>query len=194
MAEPLTNLEIYPLTPERWHDFEVLFGPHGAYSGCWCMWWRLPRKEFSAKQGEGNRLGLKALVDGGSPTGLLAYLDGVPSGWIAVAPREDFASLERSTVLKRIDAQPVWSIVCFYIGRKARRRGLMSGLIQAAVDFAAAHGATMVEAYPMITGENAAPVSTFMGNLDAFLKAGFVEVARPKPKRPILRRVIAASA
>jgi len=193
MSEPLTNLEIYPLTPDRWTDFEALFGAHGAYSGCWCMWWRLPRKEFNANQGEGNRLGFKALVEVGSPTGLLAYLDGIPSGWIALAPREDFPALERSTVLKRIDAQPVWSIVCFYIGHKARRRGLMSALIQAAVEYAAGHGATIVEAYPMITGENAAPVSTYMGNLDAFLKAGFVEVGRPKPKRPILRRVIRAA-
>lgn len=191
MPEPLTNLEIHPLTPERWTDFETLFGPKGAYSGCWCMWWRLPRSEFNRQQGEGNRLGLKALVESSAPTGLLAYLDGVPAGWISLAPREDYPALERSRVLKRVDDQPVWSIVCFYIHRKARRRGLMSALIDAAGEFAAAHGAGILEAYPIITGENAPPVSTYMGNLDVFLRAGFVEVARPKPKRPILRKVLA---
>lgn len=191
MPEPLTNLEIHPLTPERWADFETLFGPKGAYSGCWCMWWRLPRSEFNRLQGEGNRLGLKALVESGAPTGLLAYLDGVPAGWISLAPREDYPVLERSRVLKRVDDQPVWSIVCFYIHRKARRRGLMSALIDAACEFAAAHGAGILEAYPIITGENAPPVSTYMGNIDVFLRAGFVEVSRPKPKRPILRKVLA---
>jgi len=194
MTEPLTGLEIHPLTPERWPDFETLFGPHGAYSGCWCMWWRLPRSEFSRQQGDGNRLGLKALVESGAPTGLLAYLNGTPVGWIALAPREHYASLERSTVLKRVDEQPVWSIVCFYIHRKARHHGLMSALIFAACDFAAANGAAIVEAYPMLTSENAPPVSTYMGNLNVFLKAGFAEVARPKPKRPILRKILIPAA
>lgn len=190
MPAPLTDLEIHPLTPDRWPDFETLFGPHGAYSGCWCMWWRLPRSEFTLQQGEGNRLALKAVVESGAPTGLLAYLDGTPAGWVALAPREHYTSLERSTVLKRVDQQPVWSIVCFYIQRKARRRGLMSALILAACDFAAANGAAIVEAYPILTSGNAPPVSTYMGNLNVFLQSGFVEVARPKPKRPILRKTL----
>ena len=44
--EPAQNLTFYPLTPERWKDFEELFGPRGACGGCWCMWWRLKRSEF----------------------------------------------------------------------------------------------------------------------------------------------------
>lgn len=188
MSESLTNLEIHPLTPERWADFETLFGPKGAYSGCWCMWWRLPRSEFSRQQGEGNRLGFKAIVESGAPAGLLAYIDGVPAGWISLAPREHYPALERSRILKRVDDRPVWSIVCFYMNRKYRRRGLMAPLIEAACDFAASHGAQIIEAYPIITGEHAAPVSTYMGSYQTFIKAGFFEVARPAPKHPILRR------
>ena len=57
-------MEIHPLTPERWSDFEELFGPRGAYGGCWCMWWRTTRKEFEGCQGEKNRQAMKALVEG----------------------------------------------------------------------------------------------------------------------------------
>ena len=194
MPEPLTNLEIHPLTPERWDDFETLFGTHGAYGGCWCMWWRLPRSEFSRQQGEGNRQGFKALVDSGAPTGLLAYLDGQPVGWIALAPREDYAALERSRVLKRVDDQPVWSIVCFYVQRKLRRQGMMTALVDAALAHAAAHGARIVEAYPHDTDGNAPPVTTYMGNAEVFRKAGFVEVARVGPKHPVLRKYLSPDA
>jgi hypothetical protein len=45
-------MEIHPLTPDRWDDFEELFGSRGAYGGCWCMWWRTTRKEFEAFKGD----------------------------------------------------------------------------------------------------------------------------------------------
>ncbi|MBM4430292.1 MAG: GNAT family N-acetyltransferase, partial [Chloroflexi bacterium] len=41
--------EFHRLTPERWADFEELFGPRGAAGGCWCMWWRLTQREFDAQ-------------------------------------------------------------------------------------------------------------------------------------------------
>lgn len=192
MTDTPAVLSIHPLTPERWADLETLFGPRGAYAGCWCMWWRLPRAEFTHLQGAGNRAALKALVDSGAATGLLAYLDGLPVGWIAVAPREDYASLERSRTLKRVDDQPVWSITCFYIHRKVRRRGLTAALIEAACSHAARQGARIIEAYPVETGENAPPVSTYMGKITTFLRAGFVEVARFSPRRPILRKTLSA--
>ena len=47
--------EFHRLTPERWADFEELFGERGATGGCWCMWWRLTGREFDAQKGEGNR-------------------------------------------------------------------------------------------------------------------------------------------
>lgn len=191
MAEPLTDLEIHPLTPERWADFETLFGPKGAYAGCWCMWWRLPRAEFTRLQGEGNRQAHRTLVESGKPTGLLAYLDGIPVGWVSLAPREDYAALERSKMLIRVDDRPVWSIVCFYVNRKYRLKGFMTPLIAAACDYAAAHGAQLIEAYPVIFGEKAHPTSTYMGHYQTFLDAGFTEVARISPTHPILRKTLA---
>lgn len=190
MAEPLTDLEIHPLTPARWADFETLFGQNGAYAGCWCMWWRLTRSEFTRLQGAGTRQAHKDLVESGTPTGLLAYLGGTPAGWISLGPREHYPALERSTVLKRIDDQPVWSIVCFFVQRKLRRRGLMAPLIDAACSYAAAHGAAIIEAYPLIFGEKAHPTSTYMGHYQTFLDAGFTEVDRPSPNHPILRKTL----
>ena len=49
------RMEFQPLTPDRWAEFEELFGEHGAYGGCWCMWWRITRSQFAKQQGEGNR-------------------------------------------------------------------------------------------------------------------------------------------
>lgn len=72
-------LTFHPLIPERWGDFEALFGPKGACAGCWCMWWRLANKDFEACKGEGNRQAMKALVETGTVPGILAYLDGTPA-------------------------------------------------------------------------------------------------------------------
>ena len=130
MPEPLTDLEIHPLTPERWTDLETLFGPSGASSGCWCMWWRASSADYEQNHGEPNRQAFKSVVASGAQTGLLAYQNGQPVGWVSFAPREDFPRLERSRTLKRVDSQPVWSIVCFFISRKARRRGLSAALIE----------------------------------------------------------------
>ena len=143
-------MEFHPLTPDRWEDFARLFGAHGAYGGCWCMWWRETRAEFEKRQGAGNRRAMKQIVESGEVPGILAYAAGEPAGWISIAPREKFSGLERSRVLKRIDDTPVWSIVCFFVGKEYRSRGLAVPLIRAAVEYAAERGAKVVEAYPTL--------------------------------------------
>ena len=107
--------QFHRLTPERWTDFEELFGERGAAGGCWCMWWRLTQREFDAQKGEGNRRAMKAIVDSGRVPGVLAYHEGQPVGWCSVAPREEFPRLGRSRILKPVDDEPVWSVVCFFI-------------------------------------------------------------------------------
>ena len=114
------------------------------------MWWRLSGKEFAAKKGDGTRAALKALVDRGDVPGLLAYVDGEPVGWCSVGPREAFPRLERSRVLKRVDEEPVWSIVCFYVARAARGRGLMTELVQGAIEHVRRQGGRTIEAYPVV--------------------------------------------
>lgn len=98
------TIRIAPATADRWDDLEQLFGPRGACAGCWCMWWRLRRAEWGKGKGDGNRRALRALVQSGEPTGLVAYLGRDPIAWIAVAPRGAYPGLERSRTLKPEEA------------------------------------------------------------------------------------------
>jgi len=188
------KLDVYPLTPDRLADFETVLGPHGAYGGCWCMYWRLKRPEFTAQQGEGNRLAMRSLVDSGSTPGLLGYLDGYPVGWVSVAPRLEFPVLNNSRILKAVDEQPVWSVNCFYVVRRSRRKGVSAALIKAAVNFAADHGAQIVEGYPVDSKKGAYPDAyIYTGAVSAFKQAGFVEVLRRSETRPIMRFYISSN-
>ncbi len=185
------KLEYHPLTPERWDDFERLFGPKGACAGCWCMFERVTRAEFERQKGQGNKEAMRAIVASGEVPGLLAYAEGEPVGWCSVEPREAYGSLARSRILKPVDEQPVWSVVCFFIAKGHRRQGVTVGLLRAAVDYARAHGARMVEGYPVEPKTKSMPdVFAWHGTAAAFRRAGFVEVARRAETRPIMRCVV----
>ncbi len=181
------ELTFHPATPERWPDLERLFGERGACAGCWCMWWRLKRSQWDAQRGEGNRGALKALVESGEAPGVLAYAGAEPVGWCSVAPREAFPTLERSRTLKRIDQEPVWSIVCFFVAKPFRRQGLTVKLLQAVVEYVRGRGGRIVEGYPNRPSKAGVDAWLYMGLASAFLKAGFVEVARPSTTRSLVR-------
>lgn len=171
-------MQFRPVTSERWDDFETLFGECGAYGGCWCMWWRTTRREFSRQQGEGNKRAMKQIVDSGKVPGLLAYEGETPIGWVSVAPREDYPSLNRSPNFKRVDDKPVWSIVCFYVDPAHRGKGVLTGLVAAAREYALSRGARIVEAYPREPGRRISSELAYMGLAPVFEEAGFVEVLR----------------
>ncbi len=187
----LGQLEFHPLTPERWRDFATLFGERGACGGCWCMWWRIPRREFVAKKGAANKRAMQRIVAGGAIPGILAYDAGQPIGWCAMEPRERFPQLERSRLLARVDEKPVWSIVCFFVARPYRRLGVSVQLLKASVDHARRHGARFIEGYPVEPRQaTTADAFVWTGTAAAFRRAGFREVARRSPTRPIMRRRI----
>ncbi len=155
------------------------------------MWWRIPRSQFEQQHGEQNHRSMKYLVDSGVQPGLLAYLADQPIGWCSIAPREEFSVLARSRILKPVDEQPVWSVVCFFTARSHRRMGLTVELLKAAIEYAGSHGAHIVEGYPVEPRSGKAPdVFVYTGLFSAFLKAGFHEVARRSETRPIMRYVI----
>jgi GNAT superfamily N-acetyltransferase len=191
MTKQLPPLQFQPVTPDRWQDFEKLFGANGACAGCWCMWWRLPRAEFNQKHFAGNKRAIKKIIGTGQEPGLLAYADGEPIGWCAVAPREAYPTLNASPILQPIDDQPVWAITCFYIARRYRQQGVTGQLLEAAVQFARKHGAQIVEGYPIDSGgaKKSGP-SLFTGLLSTFQRASFVEAARRSPPRPVMRYFI----
>jgi GNAT superfamily N-acetyltransferase len=185
---PRPRLTFAPLTAESWDAFERLVGEHGACGGCWCMYWRLTSAAYEAGKGDGNRRAFRAVVRKGGPTGVLAYDGDTPVGWCAVAPREEFVRLERSRVLKPIDERPVWSVVCLFVARSHRRRGVSVALLRAAADYARERGATLLEGYPVTPKSGAMPDAfAWTGIPSAFEAAGFREVARGSETRPIMR-------
>lgn len=184
------ELEFAPLTPKRWADFEALFGERGACGGCWCMFWRLTRREFMKQKGEGNRKAMKRIVDSGEVPGILAFIDGKAVGWCSVAPRKAYTTLERSRILKPVDDKPVWSIVCFFIARPFRRKGISTKLVKAAMEHATKQGARVVEGYPVEPDKAQPDAFVYTGLSSAFRKAGFKEAARRSKTRPIMRYVL----
>lgn len=181
-------MEIHPATPDRWPDLEQLFGPNGAYSGCWCMWWRVSNREFESQAGSGLRALLKELVDHGPVPGLLAYRNGEAVGWVSLGDRSEFGRLNRSPKLKPIDDRRVCSVVCFFIRRDQRRSGAASALLDGAVEVARTRGYDQIEGYPIDTSAGArGAAELFTGTLDLFERAGFVETLR-RGGRPIVRR------
>ncbi len=190
-CEPsLPELTFRPLTPERWDDLEALFGERGACAGCWCMWWRLKRSVWEQQRGDGNRTALKRIVDAGEIPGILAYAGPQPVGWCSVAPRESFPALERSRSLRRIDDLPVWSVVCFFVARPFRRRGMSVELLRAAVDYVRGQGGKAVEGYPSAPERITADAWVYMGLSSSFLQAGFQETARTSKGRSIMRYLL----
>jgi len=191
MRTNFCGMEIHPLDISRWKDFEDLFGERGACGGCWCMSWRLQKGDFEKNKGTANKEAMKRLVENGEPTGLLAYLDGKPVGWCAVAPREVYPRLEKSRVLKRIDDKPVWSISCMFISKEHRRMGISGKLIEGAKEHCREKGAEIIEAYPEVPYSEKVP-DAFMwkGIPSAFERAGFVVAERRSRTRPIMRYYI----
>jgi GNAT superfamily N-acetyltransferase len=194
MSEP--RLVVRPLTRGRWADLEALFGPSGSYSNCWCTWWRQTGGEFSAgcrEGGTGNRALLERLTVAGRRPGLIAYRGDEPVGWVSVAPRSEYGRILRSPTLRPSppdDPQDpaIWSVVCFWMPRAERGKGLGRVLLRAATDHARNRGAALLEAYPVDTGGERRPsADLFTGTLAMFKAAGFREVGRRGRSQPIVR-------
>jgi GNAT superfamily N-acetyltransferase len=186
-----SEFKFYPVTNKNWKDFENLFGEKGACAGCWCMYWRLRRKDFDSLRGAGTKRKMKSLVTKGVVPGILAYDENLPVGWCSVAPREDFPVLENSRVMKRADDKPVWSIVCFFINKDFRKKGLSVELLNAAIKYVRNNKGKILEGYPVEPKKGkTADVFAWTGLASAFRKAGFREILRRSDTRPIMRFVI----
>jgi GNAT superfamily N-acetyltransferase len=180
---------VAPVGPDRWKDLESLLDRPGPHRGCWCLWWRLTHKAFGATSEDQHRRTMRQRVRAGTVPGLLGYADGEPVAWVSLGPRTDFAALEASRLFRRVDDKPVWSVVCFVVRPDHRRQGWMRRLLRAAAEYAAQHGATLLEGYPLecgtrrLTGD-----SGYTGIASTFRAEGFKEVARPRRDRPVMRR------
>jgi GNAT superfamily N-acetyltransferase len=193
---PDGELRMEPLTPDRFGDLVDLFGPErGANSGCWCMWWRTSAADWKATPRAERRERFRRIVEAGPPPGILAYEGGRAVGWCAVGPRKTLPRLNRS----RIAAPPpggeeAWAVNCFFVRAGRRRAGLTRALLDAAVGFAARSGARLVEGCPLETDRKLMWGEGFVGVGSVFRAAGFEEIARRSPARPLMRKTVAGEA
>ncbi len=189
---PASSIKYKLLTPDCWNDIMKLFGKRGACGGCWCMWWKLSKAQFENQKGEKNKQALYKRVNSNEVPGIVAYHKNEPVGWCAVEPRSSFKRLEKSRILKPVDDEPVWSIVCFFIQKEFRRKGVSAELIKAAVNYARKKKAKIVEGYPLdLSKEEKYPDAfAYHGIMSSFESAGFREVLRRSETRPIMRYFI----
>ena len=181
------KVNVVPVTAERWDDLVALFGPNGAYSNCWCTWWTWRSAEWERRRPAQRRAELQSQVGEGREPGLLAYVDGEPVGWCAVAPRSRYERLSnpRARTFKAIDDRESWVVTCFFVRRDRRGQGVAGALLAEVERFVARHGGTLVEGYPVDDAWQGAAAS-YTGTRSMFERAGFEEAARPGG-RPLVR-------
>jgi GNAT superfamily N-acetyltransferase len=157
------------------------------------MWFLMPTREVQAGWGAANRGRFEDLAAQDPAGGLIAYLDGKPVGWCALGPRSRYPTAARSRLMALRDPAEdadVWFVPCFFVRTGWRRSGITTALLLAAVDFAAAHGATAVEGFPL-AGDGPHKSDRYLGTEPLFAACGFVAIARPSPRRVVMRRALA---
>ncbi len=133
-------IEVSAVSRERWSDVASLFGASDLVRGCWCAWPRLPYGQL--RVGAHNEATLRSVVEGGAQAGFLAYREGTPVGWCAVAPLADFG---------RFDAaghEADLLIACLFVATGQRGLGVAAILLSAAVEAARQARAATVGAIP----------------------------------------------
>ena len=193
----MSGLEVRPLTLSRWDDIATVFGRRGNDPAWdWCRRFLQPPPEQAdlPPDRRDNRAAFHSEVaDAAVPLGVIAYLGDQPVGWTRVGRRDGFAGVRGNRALARVlDPDPdAWWITCFAVVRRARGNGVGTSLLGAAVEFAAAHGARSVEGHPVdvmaLKTGRASPSAVFTGTLAMFLAAGFTEIGRTYPSRPVMR-------
>ena len=195
---PESDVSVVPANEASWDDLQAVFG-RGAAAKCQCQriklgdraWWYMPVEERAHRLREDTECGHPEADD---TSGMVAYLDGEPVGWVAVEPRANYRRLRGSSVpwagrTEDPDDPDVWAIVCFAIRPGYRGQGLTRPLTKAAVEYAQAHGAKAVEGYPMVPkpGQNVSWGEMNVGSRNTFVAAGFREVSHPTTRRVVMR-------
>ena len=189
----MATITIEPATADRFDDAQHALTGGGDGASCQCQWWTITNAEWQQTSTDQRRELLRDEMSAGPPPALIAYVDGEAAGWIRVGPRTRQARLPRTREFTTHSEQPweddsVWAVTCFVVRREHRGEGLNARLLDAAVDFARAHGARVIEAYPLdpARGGKKSSNQLYRGTVSTFEDAGFREVARPKPDRAIV--------
>ena len=198
---PVTTerLSIVPANEASWDDLVAVFGMRGYSGRCRCQRFKVQSWMWRDSTWEERSEALRMQTACGDPeapetSGLVAYLDGEPVGWVAVEPRIAYPKLRTTPVPWRgrdenKDDDGVWAVTCFAVRTGFRGRGLTYPLAAATVDFARDRGARALEAYPMITQPDKEITwgETHVGTRQVFEAAGFTEVSHPTLRRVVMR-------
>ena len=167
-----------PVDATNWSDLEYLFESRGGPHPCWCTVWRVNEFKTSLPGKAGKKESLKQRVLRGTPVGLLLYDDAEPVAWCSVAPRDTFRRLGGDELL-----EDVWSLVCFFIKRPYRGKGITKRLINAASEYAANCGAKYLEAFPVAPDS---PSYQWMGQVRVFEELGFRHIGHAGTRRNVM--------
>jgi GNAT superfamily N-acetyltransferase len=191
------SVQVRPATADRWSDVVTVFGRRGEDpSWCWCrlFFCTVPCKSPASEPVPDNREALrKEITHAAVPPGLLAYVEDHPVGWTRVGPRSHFPRVSGNRALAKVLTQDsgTWWVTCFAVDSRHRRSGVGAALLEAAVGFAREHGATALEGHPVdvaaLSAGRVGGSAIFTGTVSMFSAAGFTEVARTYPTRPVMR-------
>lgn len=186
----MNEINVVQNTPELWSKLEKLFGKSGAFWGCWCMYWRKSPKKFDSMKVSERKIELK-ITGKQYNTGLIAFLEHEPVGWMGIGPKSELERLMKSRVIKSIDDQPVVSIVCFFVHKKYRGIGASTALVREIVKIADDRG-EVLESYPidLKKGETVDVNGAYVGTRILFEKFGFVKAGETKSKSAGKPRII----
>jgi GNAT superfamily N-acetyltransferase len=195
-AEQVT---VVPANEASWDDLMAIFGTADYPSQCHCQRFKVRGWIWRDSTQEERTAMLRTQTACGDPkaaatSGLVAYLDDEPVGWVAVEPRTAYPKLRTSRIPwsgrnEDKDDDGVWAVTCFAVRKGYRGRGLTYPLARATIDFARDRGARALEAYPMITqaGKEITWGEVHVGARQVFEEAGFTEVSRPTVRRVVMR-------
>lgn len=179
---------VRPMTASLWPDLEHVFAARARRAAsCWCQ-------RFRAHEQQDNRTALEREVATTTvPIGLVGYLDDQPVGWTRVQPRASLPGVTANRALQKLldDDPDAWWVTCFVVRREHRGKGVGEALLNAAVTWARERGGSVLDGHPVDVAAlqaTPAPSAVFTGTLAMFVNAGFTEIGRTFPSRPLMRK------
>jgi GNAT superfamily N-acetyltransferase len=199
MRSPITEeqVTIVPANEASWDDITAIFGASDP-GQCQCQRYKVIgwiwRDSTQAERTAALRAQTACGVQDADTSGLVAYVDGEPAGWVAVEPRITYPKLRTTRIpwtgrTEDKDDDSVWSVTCTVVRKGYRGRGLTYFLALATIGYARSRGARALEAYPMITppGKVITWGELHVGARQVFEEAGFKEVSHPTLRRVVMR-------
>jgi len=164
---------IRALDETTWDAFAALVDRNdGVFGGCWCLGFHLEGGDKTLTAAMRRRRKLERVQEGKAHAALVFDRDDCV-GWCQFgAPDEVPRIKSRAVYEKGQRSLPDWRIVCNFVGKGHRRRGVATAALAGALDLIARLGGGTVEGYPEEAG--AVPAGfLFNGALSTYERLGF---------------------